>query len=128
MFTTQVRHEKRQAPRGTTRTTFLSEQNNNVKRSVCLPVFLLLSFCFHDCRRDGETRNLVPSTNERNVPSGRIAVIAMACRTSDHRSSLEGPQPGSGHHSPRTDDLLYGGTAMKGAMCWETTYGHVSRI
>jgi len=71
MFTTQVRHEKRQAPRGTTRTTFLSEQNNNVKRSVCLPVFLLLSFCFHDCLRDGETRNLVPSTNERNVPSGR---------------------------------------------------------
>lgn len=50
---------------------FLSGQNNNVKRSVCLPALPFLSFRFHDCRRDGETRNLVPGTNERNVPSGR---------------------------------------------------------
>ncbi|EGI60059.1 hypothetical protein G5I_11850 [Acromyrmex echinatior] len=64
-----------------------------------------------------------------------IAVIPMACRTGDHRPSLGGPGgghcPPASHHSPRTDDmvdLLYGGTAMKCAMCWETTYGHVSRI
>lgn len=35
------------------------------------PALPFLSFRFHDCRRDGETRNFVPSTNERNVLSGR---------------------------------------------------------
>ncbi|KYN06330.1 hypothetical protein ALC62_02667 [Cyphomyrmex costatus] len=71
MFTTQVRHEKRQAARGTTRATFLSRSKIIMSSSRSPRVFLLLSFRFHDCRRDGETRNLVPSTNERNVPSGR---------------------------------------------------------
>ncbi|KYN36314.1 hypothetical protein ALC56_09274, partial [Trachymyrmex septentrionalis] len=38
---------------------------------------------------------------------------------------------GAPHHSPRTDATTCctsRGTAMKCAMCWETTYGHVSRI